>query len=538
MPFPLLPGRGGDGAADKLTALSALPATAGYEVGDVIDVGGVLWRLVAATHPRNEHDGVTQQRAGSLIGDDVFEWEGSPPNVHLEVPVSVVGANPPQTLYVQWHLGWRYSQTELTRATVTGGTREYLRAAGGDGIASESEWVGDKFSITVWTDQAFSQPFDFQAAAERWVLVDAPRDTAAQDGGGAGGQQSPGAGDGFSRGAAAPASPAEGDVWSDTTTDKVRRYDGAAWQNLATEGYADTGDALSSAAIDDTVRSLFRRAQWVRAWIRAADATAALAGISAATWTNRGAGTPPTGASWDVGAVASSAVPLWELTALVSPTPGDPDGWTFGAWAAVHITAVNTQYSVDGATGWHAAPRVGGDRYERHFTGGAWGPAIPLYAAEELAWATLLSADVYQESRNVLTTGAQILLDLPSTIEFTRLNLMRISLETRVSGVRVIGGSVIVDPLLFFSVSYADRADATPGSHEQWQVRIGGYGLGVIGGGVSFGSNAAYGAGSDTGMTLVWVRPNAASHAREAAHLRAVYVRSRGVTYRLKIEAI
>ena len=354
---------------------------------------------------------------------------------------------------------------------------------------------------------------------------------------GGGGQQSPGAGDGFTRGPIAPASPAEGEVWSDTTTGKVRRYDGAAWVDLATESYADAGDLLTSAALDNTLRSLFRRAQWVRAWIRAADASAALAGTGAATWTNQGAGTAPTGASWDGGAVPASAIPLWELTALVSPTPGDPDGWTFGAWTALHVTAVNTQFSVDGSSAWHEI-RTGADRYERHFTGGAWGPAIPLYAAEELAWATLLSADVYQESRNVLTTGAQVLLDLPSAIEFTRLNLMRISLETRVSGVRVIGGSVIVDPLLFFSVSYADRADATPGSHEQWQVRIGGYGLGVIGGGVSFGSNAAYGAGSDTGMTLVWVRPNSASHAREAAHLRAVYVRSRGVTYRLKIEAI
>ena len=305
--------------------------------------------------------------------------------------------------------------------------------------------------------------------------------------------------------------------------------------DYATRAFVQSQDALTLLAIDNTVRSLFRRAQWARAWIRAADAATALAGVAAATWTNQGAGTPPTGASWDIGTVASSAIPLWELTALVSPTAGDPDDWTFGTWGALHVTAVNTQYSADGATGWHAAPRVGGDRYERHFTGGAWGPAVPLYAADELVWANLISTDIYHATTHWLPPIA--LIDLPARMQFDSLNLMRIRMETRVAGGRVVAGDAVVNPDFFLSAPYADRATATPQPEFYWQIRLNAAGLSAITGGLHHGNGPAAN-GEDAGLTLQWIRPPSPSHAGEAASLRVVYLKNLRTTYRLMIEAL
>ena len=295
--------------------------------------------------------------------------------------------------------------------------------------------------------------------------------------------------------------------------------------------YANEGDALNALATDATVTSLVRRSVWARAWIRAADTAAALAGTAAATWTNQGRGTPPTGAHWDPGQAPAGAGNLYEIVSLVSPTAGSTSEWTFGTWAAFQITAANTQYSVDGSTLWHAV-RADADRYERHFDG-AWGPAIPLYAAAELPWSTLLESDLYHATRHWLPG---ILLNLPSTINFGHFNEMRIGLQSVVGGVRVLHSTVTIAPRIFVSVPYADRDDATPDTNFIWQLRLNGEGLSVVMGDVPFGSNGPWANGKDAGLSLLWVRPNAVSSAVEAAHLRCVYLRNRGVTHRLKIE--
>ena len=336
---------------------------------------------------------------------------------------------------------------------------------------------------------------------------------------------------GFSRGPTAPASPAEGHVWSDTASDTVRRWTGTAWEDLATEGYVDGGDAVNTAALDALATSLVRRATWARAWIRAASQAAALAGTSAATWTNQGAGTPPTGAHWSPADVPAGAGNLYELVALVSPAGGSATAWTFGTWTALEVTATNTQYSVDGSSSWHAV-RADADRYERHFANGAWGPAIALYDGG-LDWAVLLSADIYHATVHWLPG---ILLDLPAAINFTHFGELRFGLQTVVGGGTVLYSSLTVDPGIFISVPWADRADTSPDAHTIWQMRLNGGGLAVVHGNVAFGTNGPWANGLDAGLSLVWVRPNAVSSAVEAAHLRCIYLRNRGVTHRLRIE--
>ena len=346
------------------------------------------------------------------------------------------------------------------------------------------------------------------------------------------GQQSPGTPAGFTRGAAAPAAPAAGDVWSDTAVDKLKLYDGNAWVNLASEAFANTGDAATHLAIDNTLTSLFRRAQWARAWIRAADATTALAGVSAATWTNQGAGTAPTGAHWDPSQAPAGAGSLYELVSLVSPTAGSTSDWTFGTWAAFAVTATSTQYSVDGSTLWHAV-RANTDRYERHRqVGGSWGAAIPLYAADELVWTTLLQQTFIHQTNH----RPGFLWELPATINFQHLNLMRIRLLASTT-VPVLEGDVIIHPDYFVSDRYEDRAAAAVEAAFVWAIQLNGRGLSVVKGDPVLGQGPS-GDASDTGLALMWYRPSGVSAATEARFLRVLWQRNLAINYRLTLEAL
>ena len=354
-------------------------------------------------------------------------------------------------------------------------------------------------------------------------------------GGGAGGQQSPASGAGVHVGDDPPASPEEGALWSDTSAgNALKRYDGAAWVAVATVPELNNAVAGLALTIQGGIEQVIRRATFARAWIRAGTEAAALAGTGAATWTNSGPGTPPTGAHWSLSDVPAGAGHVYELTAQVSPTAGHGTAWTFGTWAALQITATNTQYSVDGSTAWHTA-RAQADRYERHFIGGAWGPAIPLYAADELVWANLVSTDIYHATTHWLPPIA--LIDLPARMLFENFNLMRIYMETRVAGGRVVAGDAVVNPDFFLSAPYADRATATPQPEFYWQIRLNAAGLSAITGGL-FHGNGPSANGEDAGLTLQWIRPPSPSHAGEAASLRVVYLKNLSTTYRLSIEAI
>ena len=295
---------------------------------------------------------------------------------------------------------------------------------------------------------------------------------------------------------------------------------------------AAAGDVLIHAALDASLTAAVRTARWARAWIRAADQAAALAGTAAATWTNQGAGTAPTGAHWSPADVPAGAGRLYELVSLVSPTAGSSDAWTFGGWTALEVTATNTQYSVDGSSAWHAV-RAQADRYERHLQADGWGPAIALYGVGALDWALLLQADVYHATSNL----PNLLLSLPSRTVFANLKEMRIRLGTYLSGARVVESSITVDPRIFISVPWADRGESNPQSRTVWTATVDIDGVGVAAGLRGLGASGPAGVGTSAGMELVWVRPNALSHAGEAAHLRVFYMLNRAVTHRLRIEA-
>ena len=287
-------------------------------------------------------------------------------------------------------------------------------------------------------------------------------------GGGAGGQQGASSGAGVHVGDDPPASPEEGALWSDTSAgDALRRYDGAAWVAVAAVPELNNAVAGLALTIQGGIEQVIRRSTFARAWIRAANQVAALAGTGAATWTNSGPGTPPTGAHWRLSDVPAGAGHVYELTAQTSPTPGHGTAWTWGAWAALQVTAQNTQYSVDGATGWHT-PRAQADRYERHFVNGAWGPAITLFDEQALDWTLLLQADIYHATSNL----PNLLLSLPGRITFANFSDMRIRLGTYLSGAPVVKSSLIVDPKIFISEPWSERAQANPQSHTVWAATL------------------------------------------------------------------
>ena len=573
----------------KLRSLAAAPAVAGYAVGDVVDVGGELLVLLSGDDQANVLRGVAGDGVDSYLGvndidgglanygsfaDPAYHGEvswysvggGGSASWRIRLPEAALGNAPPARIYGQFvdeHGEWTDIVADRDASRDNTGVTAY--ATGNDDPRTETA-AGDHWTLHLYTTdptrEANPTALDVHHV-HRWEKValiagpDSPPTQAqiyallkriVQAGGGitltpddadeeltiaAGGrgQQSPGAGaDGFSRGAAAPDAPAEGDVWSDTTSDKVRRYGGAAWQDLATEDYADAGDTVNLAAIDNLATTVVRRAQWARAWIRAADQAAALAGVAAATWTNQGAGTAPTGAHWEVADVPAGADPLWEITALVSPTVGSSSAWTFGSWAAFQITATNTQYSVDGGA-WHAV-RAGADRYERHRrVGEGWGPAIPLYAADELAWTRLLEQTaIHQTSRD-----PGLLWELPATIFFPRIDLMRIRLLASTS-VPVLEGDVVVRPDFFVADVHGNRA-ARVGASWIWQLRLNAGGLQLVKGSLAHGQGPNADA-TDVGLSLAWYRPSGVSAATEARYLRVIYMRNLQVSHQLTIEAI
>ena len=183
------------GGARKLITLSAVPSTTtGYNVGDLIDVGGVIWELVGATddshivngvagHDGQNYTGVNNIPApgdanyGTVNGSVRinFEWAPEASGVSLQrARVQFASAaDAPQTLYFVIRGDTR---EELRGATIgrDGGRDESLQD-GRDFYGYQSGATGDrytlgtghKFSLELYRDAALTQPITFHTA-NRW----------------------------------------------------------------------------------------------------------------------------------------------------------------------------------------------------------------------------------------------------------------------------------------------------------------------------------------------------------------------------------
>ena len=108
-------------AANELSVLSALPSIAGYERGDIINVGGELYELKQHSDDANVYRGQISGDGPSgahYQGDATFEWEGQPPyNIRVNLPKSILGGTPPMNLYVEVTISdGETTETQLGRA--------------------------------------------------------------------------------------------------------------------------------------------------------------------------------------------------------------------------------------------------------------------------------------------------------------------------------------------------------------------------------------------------------------------------------------
>ena len=163
------------GSATSVEPTATLPAVTGT-VGTIVNLNGVWYELIAGTVDPHIHRGVVADLPGSMVGDDVFSWEGvSPFNTRARLPKTVLGPNPPSQVFVEVHVASIYGETKLDRASGSDTTEDYAfnRDPQNASIPSPSSIIGQPFSVAFYTDEDKTIPLQIQSAANnRWERDD------------------------------------------------------------------------------------------------------------------------------------------------------------------------------------------------------------------------------------------------------------------------------------------------------------------------------------------------------------------------------
>ena len=159
---------------DVLRRITAVPATAGYNVGDIVNVAGVEYELVANTDDANLISGVSALHSGYYGQAGLFEWQTvSPFNIRADLSKAGVGSSPPARLYAEFNSGSAYNFLTLVRAS--GGdaatTYRYVHAPGSAGL---DDATPGPFNVRFYRTFAGGQLSNPQAVhgASRWELDD------------------------------------------------------------------------------------------------------------------------------------------------------------------------------------------------------------------------------------------------------------------------------------------------------------------------------------------------------------------------------
>ena len=103
-------GPAGSGSTDEFNTRSTLPTAMGFDVGDLINLSGVIYELVAAAEDANVYRGTVGDSTtnsavdGGFKGDAVLEWQdNNPMNRRLYVPKTAPGfeTSQPSTIYLR-----------------------------------------------------------------------------------------------------------------------------------------------------------------------------------------------------------------------------------------------------------------------------------------------------------------------------------------------------------------------------------------------------------------------------------------------------
>ena len=172
--IPTSGGGGGGGDSNKITAVAALPATADSSVGDIVNYNGVLYELVLGTVDPHIYRSTIAKRTGNFYGDNTFMWEAvNPFNIRANLTKTILGATPPNTLYVEFHASTgEYVEITLSRAPAsdTSTLYAYNRTPGSTAIGSAT--VGDTFSAAFYSDEAKNTQVRVQESVNRWERDD------------------------------------------------------------------------------------------------------------------------------------------------------------------------------------------------------------------------------------------------------------------------------------------------------------------------------------------------------------------------------
>ena len=178
-------GGGGTGDDEKLIRLVALPAITGYNVGDIINLNGDLYELVANTEDSNVLRGTIYQRAGNYwgsvaSGEAELEFQGiAPNNVHLKVLKTGL-PSPPLNIYMRAVLSsGETADIIMGRADPSDTTTRYnYNRDPQSSSVLDVPTAGETYTLTLFSDTGFSVPLNVHAA-HRWEVDN--RDTPVSD---------------------------------------------------------------------------------------------------------------------------------------------------------------------------------------------------------------------------------------------------------------------------------------------------------------------------------------------------------------------
>ena len=165
------------GVVAALSTVASLPAITGFTVGDIINVGGELYELVANTDDANVLRGTIFQRMGNYWGSAAtgevdFEFTGvSPYNTRLNIIKTDLPSSP-TNLYIKITMSsGQVADIVMGRSSASDTTSRYAynKVEGQPGL--DVPTAGETYRIEVFSDSGFSTAQSVHAA-HRWEAND------------------------------------------------------------------------------------------------------------------------------------------------------------------------------------------------------------------------------------------------------------------------------------------------------------------------------------------------------------------------------
>ena len=164
-------------SSQDLKHRDALPSVSDFQVGDLTNVQGVIYRLTDDQESGNVISGISALHDTNYYGDVKFAWQTvSPFNIRMNLSKAALGSSPPGTIYVRFHSGNSYDYVTMARASAADTATEYRyhRASGSDALNDDTP---GPYQISLWTSFAsdkLSGPVQVHSE-DRWEVLGVQR---------------------------------------------------------------------------------------------------------------------------------------------------------------------------------------------------------------------------------------------------------------------------------------------------------------------------------------------------------------------------